>query len=135
MIFGDPGGQIADDVQSMGIIKPTAQGPAGGLQRVEIEDASQFLGDVPVQHKHVYYADPTGRMQVGLWDSTAFERAVAPFPRNELMCILEGSVVLTDGDGREHHCKAGDTVYIPQGVECGWKSTERVRKFYSVYVA
>ena len=72
-------------------------------------------------------------MFVGLWESTPFERAVAPFPRNELMCILEGSVTLTDGDGVEHRFNAGDAAYVPMGAPCGWKSTEPVRKFYVIF--
>jgi uncharacterized cupin superfamily protein len=133
MIFGNPGGRISEDVQSQGVIKLKAKGPASGFPEARIEDSSQFQGDVPVQHKHIYFDDPSGQMQVGLWDSTPFETATAPFPRNELMCLLEGSVTLTDGDGRERHFKAGDTVYLPQGAACGWRSTEYVRKFYSIY--
>ena len=72
-------------------------------------------------------------MFVGLWESTPFERAVAPFPRNELMCILEGSVTLTDGDGTEHVFEAGDAAYVPMGTRCSWRSTETVRKFYAIF--
>ena len=50
-----------------------------------------------------------------------------------MMCLLEGSVTLTDGDGKEHVYSAGDTVYVPKGAPVGWKSTEYVRKFYSIY--
>jgi uncharacterized cupin superfamily protein len=49
------------------------------------------------------------------------------------MCILEGSVTLTDGDGVEHRFNAGDTAYVPMGARCGWKSTEPVRKFYAIF--
>ena len=78
MIFSDPGGPVADDVDSLGIILPKPEGPSGGLSPVEHTDTAQFIGDIPVQNDHVYYEDPTGQMVIGLWDSTPFERAVTP---------------------------------------------------------
>ena len=133
MIFSNPGGPIADDVSTKGIILPTPEGPAGEPAAVELTDTSAFFGDIPVQHDHIYYEDPTGQMQVGLWDSTPFETAVAPFSRNEMMCLLEGSVTLTDADGNEHLYKAGDTIYVSKGAEFGWRNDEYIRKFYSIY--
>ncbi len=49
------------------------------------------------------------------------------------MHLLEGSVTLTDGEGAEHRFSAGDSLYVPLGAACGWKSTGYVRKFYSIY--
>ena len=100
---------------------------------MDIPDPSIFLGGVPTQNVHRYFADMTGQMTVGLWDSTPFERAVAPFPRCELMCILEGSVTLTDGEGTAHRLGAGEATYIPMGALSGWKSTEYVRKFFAIF--
>ena len=133
VIFEDPNGQPAKDPDALGVISLEASGPPGGLPEAEIADPSIFIGDVPTQHNHVYFQYPTGQMTVGLWTSTPFETAATPFPRNEFMHLLEGSVTLTDGDGVEHHFKAGDTAYVPKGAVCGWKSTQDVRKFYVIF--
>ncbi len=133
MIFEDPGARTADDVSSQGIILPQPSGPSGAMEIEAIDDPSGYIGDLPTQRKHTYFEDPSGQMIVGVWDSTPFERAVAPFPRNELMCLLEGSVTLTDGDGKEHHFQAGDAIYVPKGAPCGWKNTEYIRKYYAIF--
>ncbi len=103
------------------------------MTKLQIPNPKIFLSGTPAQYDHGYFEDGTDQMFVGLWESTPFERAVAPFPRNELMCILEGSVTLTDGDGVEHRFNAGDAAYVPMGAPCGWKNTEPVRKFYVIF--
>lgn len=133
MIFENPGAQAAHDVSSQGVILPRPSGPPGGMEKGAIGDPSDYIGDLPTQHNHTYYRDPSGQMIAGVWDSTPFECAVSRFPRNELMCLLEGSVTLTGDAGQEHHFHVGDAVYVPKGAACGWKSTEYVRKFYSIF--
>ena len=133
MILENPGTPVAANVSDLGVILPRASGPTGGLAKVEVNDPSDYIGDMPIQKEHVYYRDPSGQMEVGLWESTPFATRPSPFDRNELMCLLEGSVTLTDGSGTELPIKAGETVYIPKGAVCGWRSAETVRKFYSIY--
>ena len=133
VIFTDKSGRAHKDPAALGVIRPRAEGPASGMAKLEIPNPEIFLGGAPAQYDHCYFEDGTDQMFVGLWESTPFEREVAPFPRNELMCILEGLVTLTDGDGAEHLFNAGDTAYVPMGTPCGWKSTETVRKFYAIF--
>ena len=133
VIFEDRSGRAHKDPAALGVIRPQAAGPAEGMTKIEVPNPGIFLSSLPTQHDHSYFEDGTHQMFVGLWESTPFERAVAPFPRNELMCILEGSVTLTDGDGVEHRFNAGDAAYVPMGARCSWKSTETVRKFYAIF--
>jgi uncharacterized cupin superfamily protein len=133
VIFEDKGGRTHADPAALGVIRPQAEGPAEGMTKIEIPNPEIFLSGFPAQYDHGYFEDGTEQMFVGLWESTPFERAVAPFPRNELMCILEGSVTLTDGDGAEHVFEAGDSAYVPKGTRCSWRSTETVRKFYAIF--
>ena len=134
VIFDDASGKTPADPSSLAVIRPRPEGPAGGLVPVRIDPSAAYVGDAPTQQNHTYFADMTAQMTVGLWDSTPFERPVAPFPRHELMHLLEGSVTLTDGDGAEHHFKAGDTLLVPKGADLGWRSTEYVRKFYCIFL-
>lgn len=133
MIFEDPGAQAANDVSSQSVILPQSSGPPGGMEEEDVEDPSGYIGGLPTQHNHTYFEDPSGQMKVGVWDSTPHEHAVSRFPTNQLMCLLEGSITLTDGVGQEQHFAAGDTVYVPKDTLCGWKCTENVRMFYSAF--
>ena len=90
------------------------------------EGATASLCGVPLRR-------PISSPIPGSLESTPFETAPAPFSRNELMVLLEGSVTLTDGDGQEHHFTAGDSFYVPKGAVMGWKNTEKVKKFYAIY--
>lgn len=133
VIFENPGAPAGDDVSAQGIILPKPSGPSEGLQLEVIDDASGFIGDIPTQHDHTYFTDPSNQFICGLWDSSPFEIPSHPFPRSEMMMILEGAVTLTDKDGNDYLFKAGDTAYVPKGAVCGWKSTEYVRKFYCIF--
>lgn len=133
VIFEDKSGVARKDPAELGVIRPQAAGPAEGMTKIEVPNPEIFVSSLPTQYDCSYFEDATGQMFVGLWESTPFEREVAPFPRNELMCILEGAVSLTDADGVEHRFAAGDAAYVPMGTRCSWKSTETVRKFYAIF--
>jgi len=133
VIFEDKSGRTLADPAALGVIRPQPAGPAAGMTKIEVPNPEIFLSPLPTQYDHGYFEDASHQMFVGLWESTPFERALVPFPRNELMCILEGSVTLTDGNGTEHVFRAGDFAYVPKGTRCSWKSTETVRKFYAIF--
>jgi uncharacterized cupin superfamily protein len=131
--FEDRSGRARKDPAALGAIRLEPTGPAAGLSPVAIANPEIYLGGVPRQRDHGYFEDATHQMFAGLWESTAFERASAPFPRNEIMCILEGSVTLTGADGVGRRFAAGDVAYVPMGALCAWKSSETVRKFYAIF--
>lgn len=130
VIFDDASGMMAD-ADKLKIHRPNGSDTAA---EIEITDTSQFLGDVPVQKGHEYMVDPTGQFMVGLWDSEPFERPVAPFNRFELMCILEGSVTMSDGAGNEQVFQAGEAALVAKDAPYKWKSEEYVRKFYCIFL-
>ena len=104
------------------------------MTSVENSDPSQFLGQIPQQNNREYYTDPTGQFITGLWDSTPFERAVAPFNRFELMCILEGEVIMSDGEDYKQKFQAGDVALVEKDAPYKWKSEGYVRKFYCMFI-
>jgi len=115
-------------------IRLEPQGPAGkGLAPLVLPDTSLFVGDAPKQHDHTYFADATDQMTAGVWTCTPMHRKPLTFPRTELMCLLEGSVTLTDGDGKAHAFRAPETLLVPHGAVIAWDSAEDVRKFYCIF--
>ena len=45
--------------------------------------------------------------------------------------ILEGEIVVTDSEGREHRIGPGDFVTFYQGLECEWHIIKPVKKHYN----
>lgn len=115
-------------------IRLQPQGPAGvGLQPMELPDTSVFGGELPTQTEHTYYEDESGQFTAGVWTCTPMRRKAYPFPRFEMMCLLEGSVSLTDDRGTSHKFQAPEVLLVPQGQVNAWHSSEDVRKYYCIY--
>ncbi|MCZ6885082.1 MAG: cupin domain-containing protein [Alphaproteobacteria bacterium] len=132
MIFENPGARAADDVASQGVILPRPSGPPGGIEEAEIGNPSDFIGDLPMQHKHTSFRDPSGQMTVGMWGSTPFETELHPYSCHEFVRLLEGAVTITEEDGATHSFEAGDAFYTPKGSVCAWKTTGYVKKLYAI---
>lgn len=128
MIFENPGVRAADDVSSQGVILPRL---SGAMEKVQIGDPSGYIGDLPTQHNHTDFRDPSGQMTVGVWRSTPFESEIRPYPHDEFALLLEGAVTITEADGATQMFEAGDAFYLPQGSACGWKTTGSVKTLYA----
>ncbi len=112
-----------------GIIKPQADAE---MEVKDVTDPFVIEGPKPVQRKSNCYSDTQGRFHSGTWDSEPFTSEIRPFPCNEFVYLLEGSITLIDENNDEFHVKAGDAFFVPEGTICGWRTTEFVRKFYVV---
>lgn len=130
LIFEDPGAAPGDNVSEQGVILPDA---GGQLSPMEIPDPSVYIGTQPELTNHTSFDDPSGQMHVGVWATTASDRNPVTFPRNELMCLLEGSVCLTGGDGVAQTIRAGEAVYVSKGTQMRWQNSDPVRKIYAIY--
>ncbi len=130
VIHDEASGAEAADPSALRAMKIDTATP---LQPTDVPDPTIFEGDAPTQHEHTIYEDPTGQFIVGLWQSTPFERAAAPFNRCELMMPLEGSMTLM-GDGTETAFGPGDATFVPEGAPCGWRSNEDVKKVYCIFM-
>jgi uncharacterized cupin superfamily protein len=97
-------------------------------------DASVLLGPAPECREAVAFTDLTGQLTAGLWSATPYERKVIPFPRHELMRILDGTATFTDGAGRSEIFAPGDTVFVPMGAHYGWSSATPVTKIFCSFV-
>jgi uncharacterized cupin superfamily protein len=95
-------------------------------------DAEILLSRAPQCRSHNTFADSASDLRIGIWDSTPYTRRARPHKLHELMHLIEGSVTLQAADGSDLRVNTGDTVFVPQGAPCAWKSTVYVRKFYVV---
>ncbi len=134
VIFNDASGAAAAEPEKLRAIRLEPHGPAAtGMAQAAIADTSLYEGGVPTQHSHNYFSEPTGQLVAGVWDTTPMFRKTMPFPRHELMMILEGAVTITDGNGKAQTFKAGESFFAPKGAVFSWTSTEYVRKYYVIF--
>ena len=103
-----------------------------GLTRMDTTDPFEIKGEAPVQHDSNAFTNDAENMFVGMWDSTAFESEMRPFPCHEFVRLLEGEITITQGDGTIHHFSAGDVFFVPEGTMCSWKTSGYVKKIYSM---
>ena len=105
---------------------------AAGLTKMDTTDPFEIAGDAPEQHDNIHFTNDTGNMFVGMWDSTAFESELKPFPCHEFVQLLEGAVTITEADGTAQQFKAGDVFFVPMGTVCSWKTDGYIRKYYGI---
>ena len=89
-----------------------------------------LLSGSPRQSGHEIFEDRDGRLTVGVWSSTAYHRKPMPFPRHELMCLLEGSVAITGPSGRTQIFTAGESFFVPYGALTDFRTDGDVKKIY-----
>lgn len=117
------------DERSPGVIeldRLAALSPSRGL------DAEILLSPAPQCRSHNMFIEESTNLNIGVWDSTPYTRRERPHKVHELMHLIEGSITLQAADGSELAVSTGDTVFVPKGVPCAWKSTVYVRKVYVV---
>jgi uncharacterized cupin superfamily protein len=91
------------------------------LERVPALSKEAVESPLPIQHQRKWFADPTGQMNVRVWDSTASQSKPEITHAHEWIHVLEGSVTLTETAGAEHHFKRGDTFIVKLGTIYSWK--------------
>jgi len=67
-----------------------------------------------------------------VWEATRYRERIDGYPIDELMLILEGSVIITDADGVKETFSPGDAFVMPKGFKGMWENTETVRKYYMI---
>lgn len=110
----------------------TALPPLTLLSPSAAPDAEILLSPAPQCRSHNLFVEEATKLRIGVWDSTPYTRRARPHKMHELMHLLEGSVTLQAADGTDLTVNTGDTVYVPLGAPCAWKSSVYVRKFYLV---
>ena len=113
-----------------GVIVLDAQALQQAKEKMDTTDPFVIKGDAPVQHDSNAFTNDAGNLFIGMWDSTAFETEMLPFPCYEFVQLLEGEITITEQDGTVNVFVAGDVFMVPEGTVCSWKTTAYVKKFY-----
>jgi len=102
------------------------------MTKMDTTDPFEIKGEAPLQHDSIAFTNDAGNMFVGMWESTAFESEMRPFPCHEFVQLLEGEITITQGDGKTQQFVAGDVFFVPEGTLCSWKTNRYVKKLYSI---
>jgi len=113
------------------ILRFDPNGP-GGLEEWEQMDYATLVSGEPVQRGHLYHEVADQGYMAGVWDCTAFTDQMMPYPVDEYMLLLKGSVIMALPDGTEITIKAGEAFVIPKGFVCQWKQPELVLKYFMI---
>ncbi len=118
------------------IIRFEPEGPADNkLVEWEAMDPSSIESGEPVQRGHLYYDDEALGLMAGVWDCTPFRGKMEPYPVEEFMYVLKGSVIIELEDGSSTTIAAGESFIVPKGLLCRWVQTEYVRKYFVIFSA
>ncbi|MGI9350667.1 MAG: cupin domain-containing protein [Rhizobiaceae bacterium] len=114
---------------------PALETAEGGIvildeNKLESQKSSSANNGNESQKEIECFANNTGTMRVGIWESDPFESDLEPFPCHEFVQMLSGTVTITDANGKSYEFIGGDCFFIPEGTICSWKCDTPVRKYY-----
>jgi uncharacterized cupin superfamily protein len=89
--------------------------------------AAWILEGNPIARSKLLSRTEDGSASTLFWDCTA-GRFNWYYGYDESICVLEGSVILTDGTGATRRLGPGDTAFFPSGSRFEWRVERYVRK-------
>ncbi len=106
----------------------------GGQNLGEFEPYEPEYGDL-VARGHEYFYSEDGNMGIGVWESKPGAMTYSDLEYDELMYVLDGSLVMTDEDGNVETFGPGEGMVLPKG----WTGTLTVpeggvRKIWVAYM-
>ncbi len=116
------------------IMRLEMDGPNGsGLSEIKC-DPADFTSPLPTQHGHVYYANPEIGLNVGVWATTTMGEAIAPYPGDEFIWVLEGEFKMVHDNGDAVPVHKNECAYLRNGIPSSWQQEGYLRKFYILYL-
>ena len=91
-----------------------------------------LIGEAPDCRRCEAFKDSVTSHMTGVWEATPYHRDVRRHKVHELMHIIEGTVQLSQPDGQTVTVAPGETVFVPKGTLCGWRSESVIRKIFVV---
>ena len=94
-------------------------------------EAARIVSGDPEQTVSFVYRSEDGHCAAGIWTCRPGKWHI-DFPQHEFVHILEGEVVVTDGDGNAKTYRAGDAFVTPAGFAGTWDVRQPVRKYFTL---
>ena len=103
-----------------------------GLEPAPIP-ADWILEGEPVTRSRMLSGSTDERAFTVMWDCTA-SRFHWHYDVDETICVLEGSVILTDPQGNRHTLQPNDTYLFPAGTRYHWHVPVYIRKVAFIHL-
>lgn len=94
--------------------------------------ASLLTSETPQQADVTVASGAGGQMNAGAWSTTGYSRVPIPFPKHEIMYLLEGNLTLTEQNGSRHAFGAGDVFLAVKDAVFDWQ-TDGLTKVYLTF--
>lgn len=85
------------------------------------------------QYGRLWLDDKATGLTVGIWQCSPITARMGPWSTNEVMLLLEGSVVIDHADGSTLEVVAGEAFFIPKGTVCAWRQAGSLKKFFVIH--
>ena len=85
------------------------------------------------QHGRLWLDDKDTGLTVGIWQCSPITARMGPWSTNEVMLLIEGSVVIDHADGSTLDVVAGEAFFIPKGTVCAWRQAGSLKKFFVIH--
>ena len=106
--------------------------PETGMGPSHAVPTNAFTTDDHTESRHKFYETADESITSGVWECAPILVEIDAYSVTELMTVLQGSLTITDADGRKDTFTAGDTFLIPKGTKVTLEITEKLRKFYMI---
>jgi uncharacterized cupin superfamily protein len=112
----------------------------GGVRKVHGPDASldpwpipadQILSGNPEAKGSILWQSDDKRMLNGIWEC-APGSFTWEYTWDETIYLLEGNILITDGEGNRTDVSAGDLIFVSAGTKATWEISKHVRKAYHI---
>lgn len=94
-----------------------------------IDPSAVTKGSGVWEKTRVLYADKTGELTVGVWESSSGAWNVLT-TEDEYVRVLEGQIRLTDKAGETKTFGVGDSFFVPENFDGEWENIGTVRKIF-----
>lgn len=116
-----------------GVTRVSPSDRAGtGLSEWDPINPDSLVSGAPVQRGSLCDENAETGYLAGVWDCTAFTDSPGPYPSDEFMLLLEGTVILRLPEGGEVRVGPGEAFVIPKGFACQWVMPDYVRKVFMI---
>jgi uncharacterized cupin superfamily protein len=123
VIYESPDEPAPDIPAVEGIIIPD---PDTFGQPPPAEDTLPIFGDAPNARQQIFYRNGPGSFIVGTWNGGSFDSTTPSLPCHLFACVTAGSLTVSDPSGNHFEFRAGEALFIPQGLACQAQSDENL---------
>ena len=131
---------MGESTQELDLLEPTGTMDIANdhaLNRYGLQDApipaDWILEGSPVARVRLLSGSTDGKGSTVMWDCTA-GRFNWFYDIDETVCVMQGSAVLKDTDGKTYRLREGDTFFFARGTRYEWTVSSYIRKVAFIHV-